>query len=397
MDWKYELPVKGLNDSDYLALLVEKGAKHLYGEPLSEEVRTRINFELDTIRKSSYPTYFLILSDIVKIAKVKFDAWIGVGRGSAAGSIVNYCLGITTIDPMKYGLLFERFINPERKEYIPDIIIDIDDVHSHEVISWISNQYGEPHERIHLKFDNYIVDNASSMEIGILALPFLSHLKYVIDNIRVEKNLIVNINEIPIDDTDTLNMFKEGDVTFIYNMDDNSPKNQLRKLRPTSFSDLAAFFTVYEYYRHGIKETMQELFRRKKHFSSVRYDLPCMQDVLDETYGLYLYQEQYMILSQRIAGFTPSQSDELRKALGKKKEEKLKDLESLFLKGGEHRGYDIAILSKIWNDWKKDGLYSYNKSHIVCYTYMMYVANYLQVHYNLASRFDMSHHYFCYR
>jgi DNA polymerase-3 subunit alpha len=310
-----------------------------------------------------------------------FGALVGIGRGPAAGSIVSYCLGITAIDPLKYGLLFERFINPEREEYIPDVIIDIDDEHAHEVIRWICDHYGEPHERIHLQFDNYIVENVSSMDIGVLALPFLSHVKHIIDNIRREKNIIVNLHEIPIDDVDTLISFYKGNMTYIYDMDDDTPKNLLRKLRLTSFSDLVAFFTAYESYRHGIKAPMRKLLERKKNSSTVRYDFPCVQDVLEETYGLYMYQEQYMILSQRIAGFTPGQSDELRKALCKKSEEKLKKFESLFFEGGEHHGYDFTILSKIWNDWKKYGLYSYNKSHMVCYTYMMYVANYLKAHY----------------
>lgn len=417
---KFRLPIKGVNKDEYLRMLVMNCAKERYGETLSESVLKRIKYELGIIAWYKSADYFLIWNEIVSVAKKEFSACIGPGRGSAAGSIVNYCLGITDIDPLKYGLLFERFFSLKRKKAFPMIDIDIDfDVESRDkIVEWVEWKYGD--HFAHISTYNFNKDgevdkvgihqcgvvlcqkpirdvvmlrtvmdgNGKDVtctvyggwnveDIGLIKLDFLC-LKELSIIREVLKSTNIKVSDIPLDDDKTMNLFQEGNTGKVFMFEGRTMRKYLRQMHPTKFSDLVLLYAMF---RPGSLDGLPALIERKNHQESIEYVVPCIENVLDETYGVIVYQEQIMSIAQVVAGFTPKESDRLRKAISKKKASDLKILKPKFLKCGILNGNGKDVMPRLWNKMNDEGLYAFNKSHAVCYTNISYVLAYLKAHY----------------
>lgn len=484
-------------EADYLSHLAFEGAKERYGDGLTEEIKQRIRFELDVMKTMGFPGYFLIVRDFIQYAWSQ-DVWVGPGRGSAAGSVVAYCLRITNIDPLQYGLLFERFLNPDRVS-LPDIDIDFDEGRS-KVYDYIVQKYGEdsvahiitfgtmatksaikdvarvlempidnanrlanyipfafdkgkdgkapkvniancieyipelneaalsgnPQVKETLKYAqmlentvrnrgvhacgviigpsaliNYIplctaeekggkekllvtqyegsiIEDVGLIKIDLLGLNTLSIIKDTIRNIKETKGKEVDIERIPLDDKKVYEMFGRGDTIGIFQFESAGMQKYLKELKPTQLGDIVAMNALY---RPGPMEYIPTFIRRKHGEEPITYPLPEMEEVLKETYGVTVYQEQVMLLSRKLAGFTRGQSDELRKAMGKKIKEKLDKLKPQFLEGCKTNGHPANIVEKIWSDWEKFTEYAFNKSHAVGYSWLAYQTAYLKVHY----------------
>lgn len=339
-------------ESDYLAKLVYEGAERLYGKPLSQEVDERIRFELHTIKTMGFPRFFLIVQNIINVARNNFGIKVGPGRGTIAGSIVAYCLGITQIDPLKYDLLFERFLNPDCIS-LPDIIIDLDD-------------------------DGCVVESIGLIKMNFCGLKTLSVLKDTVENIRKTRDVEVDLDKIPIDDSKTYQLYQEGRTIGTFYFGSPGMQNYLRELRPTVFEDLIAMNALY---RPGPMEYIPEFIKRKNDPTLVTYDLPCMEKYLKDTYGIIVYQEQIMLLSRELANFTRGESETLRKALGKKNIDVINAMKPKFIEGGNKNGYAPDVLDKIWRDWENFGRWAFIKSHAVCYSWIAYQTAYLKAHY----------------
>ena len=487
---------KGQND--YLKELTYKGAEDRYGN-IDETLQKRIAFELEVIKNTGYPGYFLIVEDFISKAR-EMGVSVGPGRGSVAGSVVAYCLKITNIDPIKYDLLFERFLNPERVS-MPDIDIDFDDEGRDEVIAYVIEKYGEEkvaqiitygtmagksairdtarvldlplHEAnkvaklvpinmnlskilswdnkklrdesknnndfenvITLKklseqkndtgktiqqarilegsirnigthacgviitpeditnfvpvsiakdtamrvtqFDNSVVENAGLLKMDFLGLKTLSIIKTAVEIVKKRHNIDLDIDNISLDDPKTYALFQRGDTRGIFQYESGGMQKYMKDLKPTVFEDLVAMNALY---RPGPLEYIPNFVKRKHGQEAITYDLPEMEEFLKETYGITVYQEQVMLLSQKLANFTKGQADVLRKAMGKKQIAVLKKMKSQFMKGATENGYAPKILQKIWNDWEAFAAYAFNKSHSVCYAYIGYQTAYLKAHY----------------
>lgn len=497
-------------EADYLAKLAWEGAKMRYGENLTEEQTERIEFELHIMKTMGFPGYFLIVQDYIRAAREELNVSVGPGRGSAAGSVVAYCLKITDVDPLKYDLLFERFLNPDRIS-LPDIDVDFDDDGRGAVLDWVTNKYGK--ERVaHIitygtmatkssiadvgrvqnvelslvnklksfvpdKFDDIIDpatgktfaegkgkppkvklkncfkyvkelrdarngddDNVSSMleyaeqledtirQIGIhacgviigaddltnfaplctvkdratdqdvlvtqydghviesvglikmdfLGLSTLSIIKEALKNIKHTTGRDIDIDAIPIDDELTFQLFSEGRTVGTFQFESPGMQKYLRELKPTVFEDLIAMNALY---RPGPIEYIPQFIRRKHGEEEIKYDIPVMEKYLKDTYGVTVYQEQVMLLSRLLGGFTRGQSDALRKAMGKKIIAILNELKPKFIEGGKANGYDPDVLNKIWQDWEAFASYAFNKSHATCYAWVAYQTAYLKAHY----------------
>ncbi len=482
-------------EADYLAKLAYDGAKRLYGDPIPEEVAERVKFELHIMKTMGFPGYFLIVQDFINVARDQLDVMVGPGRGSAAGSVVAYCLGITRIDPIKYDLLFERFLNPDRIS-LPDIDTDFDDDGRGRVLEWVEDKYGHDkvahiitygsmatknslrdvarverlpleesnrlckaipdrlpdgmkmnldnaikcvpelrqaeastdirerntikyarmlegtvrntgihacgtiicrdaisdwvpvstaedkaapgHKLLCTQYDGHVIEETGLIKMDFLGLKTLSILKEAMENIRLSTGHTIDIDNIPIDDPLTYKLYCEGRTIGTFQFESAGMQKYLRELQPSVFEDLIAMNALY---RPGPMDYIPDFIARKKDPSKITYDIPCMEKYLKDTYGITVYQEQVMLLSRQLAGFTRGQSDTLRKAMGKKQIEKMNELESLFYKGGEKNGYDHAVLNKIWEDWKKFASYAFNKSHATCYSWVAYQTAYLKAHY----------------
>ena len=505
IDSKPILPIfplpDGFSDSnDYLHYLTYEGAKKRYGENLDGPTTERIDFELATIRKMGFPDYFLIVQDFVTAAK-GLGVSVGPGRGSAAGSVVAYCLGITQIDPIKYDLLFERFLNPDRIS-MPDIDIDFDDDGRSKVLEYVEGKYGKDHvshvitfgtmaaksaikdiariqnlplsesdrlaKAIPDKFnfkedgkdkppkvniqncikyvdeikaayesDNPVLHNTIEYarrlegtvrntgvhacaiiigrsdltdfipisiakdketgadmwvsqyegsyieEVGMLKMDFLglktlSIIKDAVRNVKLSKGIDLDIANIPIDDKATYDLYSRGDTVGTFQFESDGMRKWLRELKPTRFEDLIAMNALY---RPGPLDYIPDFVDRKNGKKPIEYDLPEMEEFLADTYGITVYQEQVMLLSQKLAGFTKGQADGLRKAMGKKIAEKMAELKGLFMEGGQQRGHSREILEKIWHDWEAFAQYAFNKSHATCYAWVGYQTAYLKANY----------------
>lgn len=481
-------------DADaYLRHLTYQGAERKYGIDLSEEVRQRIDFELETIQWMGFPGYFLIVQDFIAAAR-SMGVFVGPGRGSAAGSAVAYCLGITDIDPIKYDLLFERFLNPDRIS-MPDIDIDFDDDGRADVLQWVTDKYGKERvahiitygtmatkssikdvARVHklplsesdrlarlvpdkidgvknmslkaaiehvpglrqasispdplvsstikyaqelegnirntgvhacgiiigktdisdivpistasdkttgqdilvTQYEGSVIEETGLIKMDFLGLKTLSILKEAIYNIKSRHGIDIDINKIPLDDEKTYQLYSEGRTVGTFQFESSGMQKYLRELQPTNFEDLIAMNALY---RPGPMEYIPDFVARKHGHTPITYDLPCMERYLSDTYGITVYQEQVMLLSREIAGFTRGQSDELRKAMGKKLEDKMQSLKAKFLDGGRANGYNEKILEKIWADWAKFAMYAFNKSHATCYSWVAYQTAYLKANY----------------
>ena len=484
-------------ENAYLKYLTYEGAKERYLE-ISDDIKERIDFELETIEKSGYPGYFLIVQDFINQAR-KMNVSVGPGRGSAAGSVVAYCTKITNVDPIKYDLLFERFLNPERIS-LPDIDIDFDDEGRSRVIDWVVEKYGKnnvaqiitfgtmaakssirdtarvldlplfeadkmaklvpdltslnkifnysetelkknikkdqisnakkligfakgeglhsetinnaiklegsirnvgthacgiiitPEPLIDLipitnskdsdlmvtQFDNSVVENAGLLKMDFLGLRNLTIIKDCVKIIEKLHDKIIDIDNISLDDSKTYEIFKNGKTKGIFQFSSEGMRAHLKNLKPDKFDDLIAMNALY---RPGPMEYIPNYIKRKHGKEEIEYDLPEMEDFLSNTYGITVYQEQVMLLSQKLAGFSKGDADMLRKGMGKKIKSVLDKLKPKFFDGCEKNGFDIKVVEKIWTDWEAFASYAFNKSHSTCYALIAYHTAYLKAHY----------------
>jgi len=480
----FQLPEGFDNEDDYLQHLSYEGAKKRYGE-ITEEIKERLDFELATVKKMGFPGYFLITWDFLKAAR-EIGVSVGPGRGSAAGSVVAYCLQITNIDPLEYNLLFERFLNPDRIS-MPDIDIDFDEEGRQKILDWVVEKYGKKrvaaivtfgtmaakmairdvarvqklplheadriaklvperpgttlakaykevpelvqerdkgselaqktlkfaetlegsvrHTGVHAcgiiigkddlenflplstakdsnlfvtQYDGKHVESVGMLKMDFLGLKTLSIIKDAVENVKISKGIDIDIDKIPLDDKKTFELFAHGETTAIFQFESDGMKKHLKGLKPNRFGDLIAMNALY---RPGPMEYIPSFINRKHEREKIAYDLPEMEEHLKETYGITVYQEQVMLLSQKLAGFTKGQADSLRKAMGKKIKAMMDELKGLFVKGAQENGHDLKIIEKIWKDWEAFAQYAFNKSHSTCYAYLAYQTAYLKAHY----------------
>ena len=484
-------------ENEYLKHITYLGAKNIY-KKIDDTLKDKIDFELSVIKNSGYPGYFLIVQDLIDAAR-KMGVSVGPGRGSVAGSIVAYSLGITKVDPIKYDLLFERFLNPDRVS-MPDIDIDFDDDGRSKVIEYVIEKYGSKQvaqiitygkmaakssirdtarvldlslgdadflaklipnntklsdifsfdkkklsselrsddysNAIELKnisdgddlqaetinqarviegslrnvgvhacgviitpdditkfvpiatakdsslavtqYDNSVVESAGLLKMDFLGLKTLTLIKDTIKLIKYRHDTIIDIDNIPLDDEKTYELFQRGDTVGIFQYESLGMQKYLRDLKPTVFEDLIAMNALY---RPGPLEYIPSFVRRKNGEEKIQYDIPIMEDFLKGTYGITVYQEQVMQLSQKLANFSKGDADTLRKAMGKKIFSLLEKLKPNFINGGIDNGYDEEILEKIWKDWEAFASYAFNKSHSTCYALIAYQTAYLKSHY----------------
>lgn len=484
-------------ENAYLRHITYEGAKKRY-EVITPAIEERIDFELDTIKNSGYPGYFLITEDFIREAR-NMDVSVGPGRGSAAGSVVAYCLTITNIDPLKYDLLFERFLNPDRVS-MPDIDIDFDDEGRGRVMDYVINKYGanqvaqiitygtmaakssirdtarvldlplgdadriakliptmsklgkifgqsetdlkkkfraDDLEKVHqllnisegddlegqtlkmartlegsvrntgihacgviitpdditnfvpvatakdsdlyvTQFDNSVVESAGLLKMDFLGLKTLTLIKDTVKIVKAKHGVELVPDDFPLDDEKTYELFQRGDTVGIFQYESPGMQKHMKDLKPSVFDDLIAMNALY---RPGPMEYIPSFIRRKHGDEEIAYDLPDMEEYLKETYGITVYQEQVMLLSQKLAGFSKGDADVLRKAMGKKIFALLQKLKPQFLDGGEKNGHPREVLEKIWKDWEAFAAYAFNKSHSTCYAYIAYQTAYLKAHY----------------
>ncbi len=479
----------------YLCHLTYLGAHQRYGETLTPEQEERIDFELKTICRMGFPDYFLIVQDYIAASRAA-GSMVGPGRGSAAGSVVAYCLKITNLDPIKYQLLFERFLNPDRIS-MPDIDVDFEDLtkahdyvekkygadHVSRVITFgtmaaksaikdvarishvsidesnrltkmvpdrLQNEKGED-VKINLKnclkyvpemknelengpeinrevlryaaalegtvrqvgmhacatiigpgdltnylpiclskdketgldvhtsqYDGHYIEEVGMLKMDFLGLITLSIIHNCLNLIKEHHGEDIDIEAIPIDDAPTYELYGRGDTTAVFQFESEGMKTWLQKLRPSRFEDLIAMNALY---RPGPMDYIPDFVARKLGEQAIEYDLPEMEEYLQDTYGVTVYQEQVMLLSQKLAGFTKGEADKLRKAMGKKQIDILNSLKDKFMTGGTANGHPEKVLDKIWKDWEKFAQYAFNKSHATCYAWVSYQTGWLKCHY----------------
>ena len=498
-------------EADYLAKLAYEGAQRIYGSGTSdnltadklikgsygipEDVEDRIRFELHIMKTMGFPGYFLIVSDFINSARDELGVWVGPGRGSAAGSVVAYCLGITKIDPLKYDLLFERFLNPDRIS-LPDIDTDFDDDGRGKVLQWVMNKYGkencahiitygtmaaknsikdvarveklpldksnalckampdrlpdgmkpklanylkctpelqqaeasaDPREANTIKYakmlegtvrstgihacgfiicrdpisdhvpvstaddpdfpeiktavtqyDGHVIESTGLIKMDFLGLKTLSEQKECCKLVKQTRGIDIDLDHIPIDDPATYKLYQEGKTVGTFQFESAGMQKYLRELHPTVFEDLIAMNALY---RPGPMDYIPSFIARKNGREEIKYDIPCTEKYLKDTYGITVYQEQVMLLSRQLANFTRGESDALRKAMGKKKKDIVDKMKPKFIEGGVSNGHDPKILEKIWADWEKFASYAFNKSHAACYSWVAYQTAYLKANY----------------
>ena len=476
----------------YLKDLTYKGAHMRYGDVLDEKTEERIKYELSTIEWMGFPGYFLIVWDYIRAAR-EMGVSVGPGRGSAAGSVVAYCLKITNIDPLKYDLLFERFLNPERIS-LPDVDVDFDEDGRADVLRYCVQKYGQkrvaqivtfgtmapkmaikdvarvqklalsesdrlsklvpdkvtpdkkhgetpfdfvykespelaaeresPNQLIRntlkyaeklegsirqtgvhacgviigqddlekfapmaiakdaelnvVEFEGKEVESVGLIKMDFLGLRTLSIIKDAVENVKAVHGVDVDIDGISLDDAPTYEVFARGDTTGLFQFESPGMKKHLRNLKPNRFEDLIAMNALY---RPGPMEYIPNFIARKHGQEPVTYEIADMEEYLNDTYGITVYQEQVMLLSQKLAGFTGGEADTLRKAMGKKKRDVLDKMKPKFINGCKERGHDEKICDKIWGDWEAFASYAFNKSHSTCYAYVAYQTGYLKAHY----------------
>jgi DNA polymerase-3 subunit alpha len=488
-------------ENAYLRHLTMVGAEKRYGT-VTPEIQERLDFELLTISNSGYPGYFLIVQDFIAEAR-KMDVSVGPGRGSAAGSAVAYCLGITNIDPIKYDLLFERFLNPDRVS-MPDIDIDFDDEGRVRVMDYVINKYGQKQvaqiitygkmatksairdtarvldlplfeadriaklipnmmpskwnlarfiseseedvkkalrsdefdavkeliaianegdlagetiqqakilegsmrntgihacgviitpsditnfvpvslakdsELFVTQFDNSVAESAGLLKMDFLGLKTLTLIKDTVKLVKYRNNIDLNPDEFPIDDKETYELFQRGETVGIFQYESPGMQKYMKDLKPNVFGDLIAMNALY---RPGPIEYIPSFVRRKNGEEEIKYDLDACEEYLGETYGITVYQEQVMLLSQSLAGFSKGDADVLRKAMGKKQKDVLDKMKPKFVEQASAKGHDAKILEKIWKDWEAFASYAFNKSHSTCYAWIAYQTAYLKAHF----------------
>jgi DNA polymerase-3 subunit alpha len=481
----FALPDGFANENEYLKHITYEGASKRWTE-ITDEIKERLDFELGIIAKMGFPGYFLIVWDFLKAAR-EMGVSVGPGRGSAAGSAVAYCLRITDIDPLKYNLLFERFLNPDRIS-MPDIDIDFDDEGRDKVLQWVKDKYGakrvahlitfgtmaakssikdvarvqdlplsqanalaklvpdkpgttlekafdqvselkdileegKDDERsvldfakklegsvrntgthacgiiigkddldkyvpiTHVKdssldyatqYDGHFVEDIGLLKMDFLGLKTLTIIKETLQNIKISKGVEVDIENVPLEDKETYELYSRGETTGLFQFESDGMKKHLRNLKPTKFEDLIAMNALY---RPGPMDYIESFINRKHGKEKITYDLEGMDEFLAETYGITVYQEQVMLLSRKLANFSPGMSDSLRKAMGKKIISMMNELKVKFEEGCAANGHDAEMVQKVWKDWEKFASYAFNKSHATCYSYISYQTAYLKAHY----------------
>ncbi len=497
----YQIPQEFKTQDEYLRHITYEGAKKRYGT-ITPEIRERLDFELDVIQKSGYPGYFLIVQDFTTEAR-NMGVAVGPGRGSAAGSVVAYCTGITNVDPIKYDLLFERFLNPERVS-MPDIDIDFDDHGRQKVIDYVIDKYGRNQvaqiitygtmaaksslrdvgrvmdiplpevdavakafpqdlsatlkkvladggvqaklqgkmnnddreaarkfremseqsdhigqmirtakklegsirntgihacgvvitpdeitkyvpvkkdkgsEMLVSQFDNSVAEDAGLLKMDFLGLKTLTIIKDAVRMIEENHGLKIDPETVPLDDGPTYELFQKGYTTGVFQYESPGMQKHMKALKPTAFEDLIAMNALY---RPGPLEYIPSFIARKHGKEEISYDLDACEEYLQETYGITVYQEQVMLLSQKLAGFSKGEADMLRKAMGKKKKALLDKMYPKFVEGGKERGHDEKTLDKIWTDWEAFASYAFNKSHSTCYAFVAFQTAYLKANY----------------
>ena len=439
------------NENEYLEYLVWKGADDRYGYDIGEEIKSRITYELNVIKKKGVAGYFLMFWNIVRTAREELGVLVGPGRGRTPGSIVAYCLRVTDIDPIRYGLLFERFYSTQSKG-LPDIAIDVESEGRQKVITWLKNYYGEkcvahiitqgttglkytmadlqrmermpiemynarqryiPENERHIGIgaisiiiapedisnivpvfevfdkssgeklraianDDSAIKDAGLVRIGLLGLNVLSVIKSCVSRIKKTTGKEIDMKAIPLDDEATLKIFNEGNTIGVFLFESTGMRMKLRKLRSLSFKDLVAAEALY---RPGTMGLFGKFIDRINGEEEISYLLPEMEQCLGSTYGLTIYQEQIIQLSQILAGFTPGESAVLIRAICLRKKDILDWLEIQFMDGGMKKGHPKDILEQIWNQWKTEGCKIFYKSHSTCYTMMAFQTAYLKAHY----------------
>jgi DNA polymerase-3 subunit alpha len=501
----FEIPSNFQTQNQYLRHLTLEGARKRYSE-ITPEIEERLNFELHTIETMGFAGYFLIVMDFIKAGR-DLGVFIGPGRGSAAGSVVAYCIEITNIDPIKYELLFERFLNPARKS-LPDIDTDFDDVGRQKVIDYVIQKYGrnqvaqiitygtmaakssikdvsrvldyplsdanslaklvpskpginlgrllkaplegekslkeqeglegddlenvkklrliyegtdlaakvlkeaeklegsvrgtgvhaagliiapcdltdlipvavaKDSELLVTQFEGKVIEDAGVIKMDFLGLKNLTILKNALRFIKENHGVEILLDDIPLDDKKTYEtVFQKGNTNGIFQFESAGMQKHLKDLKPDKFDDLVAMNALY---RPGPIAYIPTYIARKHGTENINYDLPEMQEYLEPTYGVTVFQEQVMLLSQKIGNFTKGDADYLRKAMGKKDRKKLDEMKSMFLKGAKSNGHPVDVLEKIWKDWEAFAQYAFNKSHSVCYAYVAFHTAYLKTHY----------------
>jgi len=494
-----------LNQWEFLKHITYEGAKNRYSE-ISEDIRERIDFELFTIKTMGFAGYFLIVSDFIKAGR-ELGVFVGPGRGSAAGSVVAYCIGITNIDPIKYNLLFERFLNPDRKS-MPDIDTDFDDVGRQKVIDYVVEKYGKNqvaqivtygtmaakmsikdvarvmdlplsesnalaklvpekpgtklyrvlhapisakegdkpldeeygsddienakklreiynskslqadvlHEAERLEgsvrntgihaagiiiapkdltelipvftskdtnlcitqIEGSIIEDSGVIKMDFLGLKTLTIIKDALEMIKQNHGVEIEIDNIPLDDVKTYELYQRGDTIATFQFESPGMQKYLKELKPDQFADLIAMNALY---RPGPMAYIPRYVDRKHGVEEVAYDVPEMEEYLKETYGITVYQEQVMLLAQKLAGFSKGDADVLRKAMGKKDRKTLDKMKGKFIEGATSKGHPAKVLEKVWTDWEAFAQYAFNKSHSTCYAYVAYQTAYLKAHY----------------
>ncbi len=480
----FPIPDEFENADEYLRHLTYQGAEMRY-QAITDEIRERIDYELGVVKRMGFPGYFLIVQDFLNAAR-EMDVSVGPGRGSAAGSVVAYCIRITDVDPLKYGLLFERFLNPDRIS-MPDIDIDFDEDGRDEVLKYVVDKYGKDkvaqiitfgtmaakmairdvarieklplpeadrlaklvperpgttlskaykevkelndvkirgtdlakrtlqyaetlegsvrHTGIHAcgiiigkdnlinhipifkskdtdlwvtQFDGKHVEDVGMLKMDFLGLKTLSIIKDAVEMIKLSKGIDIDIDNLPLDDKETFELYSRGETTALFQFESDGMKRYLRELKPNRFEDLIAMNALY---RPGPMEYIPRFINRKHGKEKIRYDLPVMEKLLRDTYGITVYQEQVMLLSQEMAGFTGGQADSLRKAMGKKKRKMMDELKEKFIEGCAGNGINQKTAEKVWTDWEAFAEYAFNKSHSTCYALVSYQTAWLKAHY----------------
>jgi DNA polymerase-3 subunit alpha len=405
------------NEDNYLEYLSFVKAKQIYGDLLPKEVLDRLKYELQIIKHRGASGYFLFIHDVVNTAQSELDVWIGPGRGSAAGCLVCYCLGITKVDPLRYGLLFERFLNPDGILF-PDIDIDTDNEGRERIISWLQQKYGKEccahiatgkdlHQcgfvvadepisnlvsistlaiedlsgrRITLNCVQYKdIESSSLIKYDFIGLDTLTQMKEICELIKIKGGKDIDIEKIPIDDNRTMKLFQNGQTDDIFLFSSNEMKRNLQDFHPTSLDDLVILNCLY---RPGSMDDIAAVIKQKYSTKPIEYIIPCMKSILHNTYGNIVYQEQIMMLSRLIANFNKNESALLRMAIGMFKKEMLPALKNQFIRGGTKNGYKKTALEKLWNEIESKGRYVFNKSHSVGYTWLAYQMAYLKANYS---------------
>ena len=404
------------NEDYYLENLCFAKAKQIYGDSLPEEVSDRLKYELKIIKHRCASGYFLFLQDVVNAAQSELGIWIGPGRGSAAGCLVCYCLGITKIDPLRHDLLFERFLNPDGITF-SDIDIDTEIGGRERIMSWLQQKYGKEccahiatgkdlHQCGFIVADKPITNWASISTLDIedssgkqkrincvqyndikslglikydfIDLETLTQMKEICGLVKMKKDKDLDVEKIPINDNKTMDLFQRGHTDDIFLFSSNDMKKSLQEFKPTSFEDLVILNCLY---RPGSMDDIAAVIKQKNSTKPIEYIIPCMDSVLHNTYGIIVYQEQIMMLSRLIANFNKSESALLRMAIGMFKKEMLPVLRNQFIKGGIKNGYKKSALEKLWNEIESKGRYIFNNSHSVCYTWLAYQMAYLKANY----------------